>query len=487
MPVAVTVVCVAIVIHQKIKLGATVVKFISHLAVLLCLTASIMLNSCVPASPPAEPVDLTSAGYLTLFLNNSAQENRLNLTISNVEIYTEPLWYPLTAPSNPSNDGTLAQHLIAAAPLLVGNYERIRFQLTITDLAGTLLRQQQTELPLQHPLEIKQGSSSALFLNSNLTPQDLSQPLEQQLSLWGQQQPLADELLYILCPNIQTVYVARVEPCQIIAAYGVGNDIADMVIDNERQLLYLLNRHQRLIQRFDTVSQTMTDRIPLPLTDRPGGIGIDVNGDTLYVTDAVNRQLLQIAADNGTLQQQLIIGYQPGTPYPFDHEYQSYLALLSKRDQQLVVVQTETLTPLYSINAGQQPNDIVYANQALFVSDTFGQQLLQIAPETGKIQARISTNSMPSSIIADPTNNNLLIALADEHKIAFLPFGQQLVARYTTISGAPSELAIAQQRRLLFATTPKQNRVSVIDLPSERQINSICVAGTPTAIAFQEP
>ena len=460
-------------------------KLFYYLSVLALLLST---SSCLQSTPRQEHIDLSAAGYLSLFLNHPVEETQLRITLSDIEIYTEPLWYPLTSRSNAMHEAKSTQQLIAASPLAAGQqYSRIRFQLTVKDPAGKLLRQEQMELTLQQPLKVKRGSSSCLFINSQLTPQCLNQSLQQRLSARLQQPLLADELLYILCPQIQTLYVARVDPCQIAAAYGIGEDIADMVFDNKRQLLYLLDRRNRLIQRFDAINQTMTDRIPLPLTDQPSGLGISADGDTLYVSDPVNRQLLQINAKDGILLQQQTIGYQPGKPYPFEHQQQPYVALLSRRDQQLLVMQAQTLSLLYSVNAGLQPYDLFYADQYLFVSNMFSRQILKIIPETGQIQAHIVTAAIPSTLIADPIKHNLLIALKQDHAIAFLPFGQQILARRSAVGGAPGDLALAQQRRLLFIALPDQQQINIIDLPSEKRFNTIDVASRPTVVVFQEP
>ena len=469
---------------KKLAPEAVLIKHFHYLLISILL---LCLGGCLQSTPRQEQIDLSAAGYLSLFLNHSVHESQLHLTLDDIEIYSDPLWYPLTSRYNAVPESGTSQQLIAASALATGAYNRIRFQLTITDPAGTLLRQEQTELALHQPLEVKRQGSSCLFITSSLMTQNLDKPLQQQLSLWSQQRPLADELLYILCPQIQTLYVARVNPCRIVAAYGIGADIADMVIDNEHRLLYLLDRRNLLIQRFDAVNQTMIDRIPLPLTDQPGGLGISDDGGTLYVSDPANRMLLQIDAKTGLLLQQRATGYQPGRPYPFEHEQQDYVALLSSRDQQLVVMQTQTLTPLYSISAGLQPHDFFYADQHLFVSDMFSRQILKIAPETGQIQAHIATAAMPSTLSADPVNRNLLIALGQDHAIAFLPFGQQMLARRAPAGGAPADMALAIQRRLLFIALPDQQQISIIDLPSEKQLSSIDVASLPAVIVFQEP
>lgn len=462
-------------------------RLFHHLALFILLVMISMTSgcSCQPLPRP-EQTDLSAAGFLSLFLNNSTAETQLHISLSDIEIFAEPQWLPLATQQN-HTDSAASQQLIATAVLATDLYTRIRFQLTITDPAGKLIRQEQTELPLPQPLEVKHGSSHCLFINNQLKRQHLNRPLQQQLHVWPQQRPLADELLYILCPEIQTLYVARVAPYRIVAAYGIGEDIADMVLDNQQQILYLLDRRYRLIQKFDAISQTLTDRIPLPLTDRPSHLGISADGNILYVSDPVNRQLLQVDAHNGILLQQRTTSYQPGRLYPFNSQQQPYLAVLYPGDQQLQVISAQTLTPLYSINAGLQPDDLTYSDQALFISDLFSRQILKIDPLSGQTLARIATPFTPGVLASDQLNRNLLIGSCQEQTIAFLPFGQQLVARRTAAGGCPADLALARQRQLLFVALGEQQQVTIIDLPSEKQIGTLSVPAQPSNVVFREP
>ncbi len=457
---------------------------------LLLLFFVAVINGCaIDSAVRTETIDLSSAGLLSLFLDHSEAETRLHLDLRDIEIFNGSVWYPLTSDLPPLAKTGAEQQLIAVSSLPTGEYPRLRFQLAVTDSSGTLLRQEQTELRLSQPFEVKRGHSGCLFISSQLTLQQLQQPLQQQLKLRLQQRPLADELLYILCPEIQTLYVARVDPYRIIAAYGVGEDIADMVLDNRHRLLYLLDRQNRLVQRFNAVNQTLTDRIPLSLTDQPTYLGISADGSTLYVSDPANQQLLQIDARTGVLHQSRSSSDQPGKLYPFENQQQSYLAILYPRDQQLQVLSAQTLTPLYSVNAGIEPYDLIYTDQdqALFVSDMFSQQLLKIDPLTGQTLLVISTVVTPGLLAKDPINHNLLVGLCRDQAVAFLPFGQQLIARQTIVDGCPEDIAIARRRRLLFVALKDKPQVTVMDLVSERQLGAIVIGSSPKVIVFQEP
>jgi len=153
----------------------------------------------------------------------------------------------------------------------------------------------------------------------------------------------------------------------------------------------------------------------------------------------------------------------------------------------LQVLSAQTLTPLYTVNAGIEPYDLIYSDQALFVSDIFSQQLLKIDPLTGQTLVVISTAVAPGLLAEDPINRNLLVGLCQEQDVAFLPFGQQLMARKSFVDGCPTDIAIARQRRLLIVALENKPQVTILDLASERQLGVITVATPPKVIVFQEP
>jgi len=446
------------------------------------------LTGCTvyPPDHQQHTTDLSSAGFVTLFINRSGNNSPLRISISNIEIFAAPLWYPLNSPQNTS-PATDNQQLIAATALVSEHYTRIRFQLTISTDNDRLLRQEQTELQLREALDIKAGSSHCLFIASQITLQTIGQPLQQQLSVWRQQRPLADEILYILCPTIQTLYVAKISPLQIVAAYGVGEDIADMVLDNRNKILYLLDRHYRQIQKFDTINQSLIDRISLPLTEQPSYIELSDDGRTLFVSDPVNRKVLQLDTRTGNLLQHKTTNYQPGKLHSFTYQQQSYLAILYPNDQQLQVQSTETMDSLYTSSVGIEPTDLIFSNQDLFVSDSFSRQLLKIDPLSGNITAQVTTAYSPTKLTNDPLNHNLLIGLCRKPTIAFLPFGQQLVARRVEIDGCPADMALARQQHLLFVALEKEQQIQIFDLPSEKRIGTLNLATQPSAITLQEP
>jgi hypothetical protein len=144
------------------------------------------------------------------------------------------------------------------------------------------------------------------------------------------------------------------------------------------------------------------------------------------------------------------------------------------------------MAPLYNVPVGVQPADLAFSDQALFVSDRFSRQLLKINPLSGNTMARINTAFAPGKLANDPLNRNLLIGLCRKQAIAFLPFGQQLVARRVEAGGCPEDLALARQRRLLFAALGEQQQIKVFDLPSEKQIGTLSLATRPGTIVFQE-
>lgn len=429
----------------------------------------------------------TGNGVVSIYLDTDGTTQSHQLKFHQLELYSQGIWYPVSKADNHATTSVSGhQRLLALDSLPANDYSRVRFKIDIVDDSGELLRSQHSELPLTDPLQLKKSDSRCLFIRQQLTNNPISTPIHQWLTVSPQQVPLTDELLYILCPDIHTLYLARVDQYRIVAAYPLEGDVVDMVLDEQRRLLYLLDKKNLFVQRYDTSTQQLTDRIPLPLMESPKGIELSADGETLYVIDPFNRQLLSINAFNGTLKNSANIGYDPTLSHWYKHNDTEYLALISKTDQQLIVVNASTLNLQFSNSAGQTPQDIIYADESLFVTDQFNHHILKFSPETGQQLAKISTNGSPQFLEVDPINQNILITLK-EKSITFLPFGQQMTVRKAACNDNPGDLVISNNRRLLFVANPDIRKITILDLLSQQQLSTLDVGSSATVLAVQEP
>nr|WP_320050975.1 hypothetical protein [uncultured Desulfuromonas sp.] len=453
--------------------------------IIMLLTLS-LLCACQRRSgiTPTLSID-TNNSLLSVYVNYASTAD-FHLEIRDLELKTAQIWLPCqSAPrSTPRSN---RQHLVALDSLPAANYDQIRFRIELYSQTDTLLRTEQVTLPIANNLILKPGGSQCLFIQCRLSPYTLDRPLDGQFTVETQDAPLADNLLYILCPDISTFYIIRTDQFTVTAAYPLQGEISDMVVDNNQRLIYFLDRQRQQIQRWDGISQQMTDRIPLAMTQSPEGLEISSDGSELFVTDSVNRQLLKIDADNGTRLAQVSIGHEPAEPYWFEHNGQQRLAILSLGDQQLYLLRADNLTTIAEVTAGQKPCEIVYADGALFISDNFDYQILQLDPDSGILQTRIPTQGRPSALLNDTTQRQVIVAEQSPSGLALLPYGQQLIARHVVAGQAPHDLALSNKRRLLYVADQNSPTVVVLDLPSEKIIQTIEIGAIPDVIAVQEP
>lgn len=435
-------------------------------------------------APPPLP---SSGGIVSIYLNVDQPMQQNQISFDQLELCSDSVWYPVISTENTRPTNAIKQKLLAIDSIPTGLINKIRFKVEIIDHEGERVLSQHSELSLTEPFELRKGSSHCLFLHGQLRLAHPNTPMQTWLTVSPQRAPLTDELLYILCPEIHSIYLARMDQYRIIGSYALEGNVVEMKLDAKNRLLYLLDKKNLLIHRFDTTTQLITDRIPLPLTESPQGLEISANGDTLFVTDPRNRQLLAISTYNGTRINNITIGYDPTRPHFFTHNNIDYLAIISKADQQLIVLNATDLTRLYSVAAGQSPQDVIYADHSLFVTDAFNRQILQFEPETGQISAKISTNGSPHRFAVDRLNQNILVTLQDQHAVTFLPFGQQMTVRKAPCGAVPGDLQISNNRQLLFVANQTENKITVLDLLSQQQISTLDIGSTPTVLVIQEP
>lgn len=457
-----------------------------HWRVLILIAVALLLTACqANIAQNTAPVRAATDSLVSVYLNFETVPD-YRLEILDLELRTKDTWLSCRGKNAPATRSS-RQQLVALDSLPAADYDQVRFRVELYSQQNTLLRTEQVTLGIPNHLILKPSGSQCLFLHSRLSPYTLERPLPNQFDVENQDAPLADNLLYVLCPDLSTVYIIRTDQFTVTAAYPLQGEISDMVVDNSRRLIYFLDRQRQQIQRWDGISQQMTDRIPLPMTQSPEGMEISQNGNYLFVTDTVNRQLLKIDAENGTSLGQVNIGHEPSQPYWFEHNGLARLAIISRGDQQLHLVSADTLATIAEVTAGQQPYEAVYADGSLFVSDRFDYQVLQLDPDTGVLQARIPTQGRPTAMLDDVIQRNVIIAEQSRPSLALLPYGQQLIARHIAAGQAPSDLAISNKRRLLYVADEVNHSVVVLDLPSEKIIQTIEVGSIPDVIMIQEP
>jgi sugar lactone lactonase YvrE len=484
MPKATMVAYAATATQQKTDDGTPMKRF--HILDLFIILCALLMAACQPMAPAKQEITLSPSGsVLSIYVNfTSAPDFRLEL--KDIELNTKQTWLTCKAPQV-KQERSSRQRLVAIDSLPATAYEKIRFRVELYSEEDVLLRTEQVELAITNHLILKESGSTCLFIQCALSPYNLDRSLPTLFNVDTQEPPLADNLLYVLCPDLATLYIVRTDQFIVTAAYPLQGKITDMVVDNQQRLVYFLDRQRQQIQRWDGISQQMTDRIPLPMTQGPEGLAISDDGKDLFVTDTVNRQLLKIDAETGTRLAQINIGHEPSRPYWYKHNGQPRLAVISQGDQQLHILNADNLATIADVTAGQRPYETIYANETLFISDVFDHQVIQLNPDNGTIQARIPTAGSPTAMIDDEINRNLIIAQQSRNNLALLPYGQQLIARQVEAGHSPQDLAMSHKRRLLYIADKNTHSIYVLDLPSEKVIQIIEIGSVPDVIVVQEP
>ncbi len=447
---------------------------------------SLYLCGCQPAPISTQAMSrAVTDSHLSIYVNHASAPD-YRLAIKEVALKNADLWLSCQT-RNHVPKHTSRQTLVAVDRLPAATYDAIRFRVEVSSMDGVLLRSEQIQLPISPQLQLKESGSQCLFIHCHLSLAQLEHSLSHYFSVVLQQKPLADNLLYVLCPEIRTLYLVRTDRLTVTSAFPLQGDICDMVVDNDQRLIYLLDRSHQQILRWDGISQQLTDRITLPMAQSPDNLEISGEGDALFITDPVNRQLIKIDAENGSLLAWVQIGHEPSQPYWFEHDGQQRLAVLSRGDQELLLVNTSTLATIASTPAGQQLSDSLYADRTLYISDAFDRQIVLLDPDDGSIEGRIPTLGQPGAMIDDDVNRSIVIAQQGTKSLAVLPYGQRLVARTVNAGNTPCDLAISTKRRLLFVADSASQSVFVVDLPSEKTITTIEVGSTPNVLTVQEP
>ena len=215
-----------------------------HWRVLILIAVALLLTACqANIAQNTAPVRAATDSLVSVYLNFETVPD-YRLEILDLELRTKDTWLSCRGKNAPATRSS-RQQLVALDSLPAADYDQVRFRVELYSQQNTLLRTEQVTLGIPNHLILKPSGSQCLFLHSRLSPYTLERPLPNQFDVENQDAPLADNLLYVLCPDLSTVYIIRTDQFTVTAAYPLQGEISDMVVDNSRRLIYFLDRQRQ--------------------------------------------------------------------------------------------------------------------------------------------------------------------------------------------------------------------------------------------------
>lgn len=453
----------------------------------LAIISLLIFTGCSTASDNArQSLKLRDReALLTVYMTTSGPaEIAASLTLKEVAVEVDAAWIALALPDVEVDylQAKTRQQLIGAAVAPQGEHRRLR--LRVVGLPGNEDQKDEVQefvLSLPEPLTLRSGESKCLFVDLQLASERPgSQKLIPRFTAWGQGGVLGGELLYVLSPQLSTIYQARTDSHEVVASVGVPGPLEDMQLDDRRRL-FVLSSGRRSIYVYDCASGRIVDQIPLPATVSPGHMVLSSDFSFAYVTDSGSGEVLKIDLSTGNLDSRVRIGHRPQRlAYFIDGQEQ--LAVVSPNSQQVFILDANNLQLLRIIPVGIRPVSVAVAGGVLYVAEAGTHMVSEFDPSTGQQLASIPVGHRPEFLL-DSGRGELYVSNSGERSISILQANQMAAFRRIATLENPISMELFARKRLLYVSHPARQQVSVIDLASEQQVAEISLGGAPGSLA----
>ncbi|HDD52545.1 MAG TPA: YncE family protein [Thermosulfidibacter takaii] len=363
-----------------------------------------------------------------------------------------------------------------------GSYTRLRLTLEKAALKkdGKLmllsLAQKEAEFRISPPLNLRDGDSTCLFLTWDV---DASVKggfsFEPVIHVKPQAIPIASELLYVTCDDIDTLYVIRADKNWVVGSLGLGGGPKGLKIDKDLNRLYVVDSKSRDIKVVELSTNRVVDSIMLPFVLEPTFIELSPDGAKAYVTDKKGNYLLKLDLSSGSVEGEAELGH--GLYYPLYVEDEGVLAVSSLLSQLVYLVDPADLRVRQEVRVGVSPEGLLVHQGYLYVADRGSGTVTVYSFREGRVLGRVNVGAQPRRIVG--SGSKVYVSNYGEGTLSILLPGRTVVFRKIAIGGTPLDMAVCERRRWLYVLDRDAKKVKVLGLTSERLVTAIPLGGTP--------
>ena len=447
-------------------------RLIRGVAIVLLL----LLAACV--LPPAEADKLKSSVTFTrqelprtsVFLTLQPEfAPQIRVDLSALDILVDGIWLPLLngpIQLDARQIGGSQIHLGGSSlPVGRSNLLRMQFsQIWTVDSAGDwqprLDKGVDIDIPLTTALELDSDDSKSLFINW-----DAAKTMESTATLRGfSAGPASGELpidvLYVSCPDINTVFIVRTDHNRVIDSFGVDGSPGQLALDGEH--LYVLAADKREIQLIELSSYRVLDRFSYPLNDDPDVMVLGKGGRTAYLLDRQGGYLSRVDLVTGGLLARVSLGYQPGDLIHLENP--DLLVVSLGLSQRVLLLDPDNLRTLTTLSTGGNPFGVAVLDRLLYVAEEQSNTVSVFDLQRGALLERLMVGFGPQHLLVD--RDQIYISHPRDGTLSILVPGQLGVSREVSNLGYPGDMAHSNRFRHLYVIDALRGGLSAIDTNS---------------------
>ncbi|MEJ2033519.1 MAG: YncE family protein [Deltaproteobacteria bacterium] len=442
-------------------------KFAAHGLLLVGFFLVLLLAGCLPtdrksAGPLAElGHDEVNSARVSCFLTLKDREGpAIRLEIAGIELLADSFELPLTrGPLTVESTAIGAgQIFLGGRAVPPGHYQRVRLTVTKRELQKAdgqyaVVAGEPFQLEIGIDLTLEPEDSRSLFMTWDV--QDSLQPgptLQPVLTVNLPLRQLLRDLVFVSCPEIDTVFVVRADKNWVVDSFGLKGQPTYLAIDSDssRQRLYGLATGDRMVKVVDLSSYRIMDFFPVPLNDDPTFMTISPDGQGAFLLDERSGYLSRLDLNTG-------------------------------RTQRVLLLNPSNLSEVGTILTGSSPEGLAAMDNQLYVAD-FGDNTVDVADLIGRgSQSRLTVGFGPRRLIA--TDNQIFVSNYLGGSLSVLVPGQLGVIQEIVGLGQPLEMAFDRFYRRLYVADEGTASLAVIDVNTNRLLGRIMLGAKPFGMA----
>jgi DNA-binding beta-propeller fold protein YncE len=466
---------------------------------LLVILALTLFAGC---SPPAQTVigqraDLRSESdqpsRLTCFLVLKDSEGpAIRMEVTAIEVLADGLWLPI-ADGPVQLDSTAigeGQLFLGGRAVPPGAYHRLR--LTVNN--GTLRQADgayavitsesvRLEVSLPEPLVLNRDESRILLLTWNvqesLGPGNILRPA---LEVSPQLRQLPVNLVYVACPDIDTIFLVRADHNWVVEAFGLKGGPTYLYLDPNpaRQRLYVLAAHEATVKVVDLSSHRVVDFFPVPLNDAPTYMTISPDGRWAYLLDEHSGYLSRMDLGTGRIAARVRLGFRP--QHAAYLESLNLLAVSLLSSNKVVLLDPLSLGVVRSFATGSAPRGLFANATQLYITEGGDNMVSVVDLAAQRTLSRIAVGLKPHRLME--ADNVLYVSNYDSGSLSVLMPGQLGVIREVQGLGRPMEMVFDHFYRRLYVGENEAAALAVIDVNSNLLVGRVFLGARPAGMTI---
>lgn len=430
------------------------------------------------------PLDEQGLPRISLFLSlRDERSPMVRMEVAELEILSGDIWYPLLKGSITLDSSLIAngQIFLGGSPLPTGLLQRLRLTISAANsgASDTALTTAPIvlEVPLIEPLNLGDDESRSLLLSWDVEASlSRDQGLSPVINAVPATRELPIDLLYVSCPEVDTVFVIRADTHRVVDSFGVSGGVSWMALDSVAGgRLYLLAPANRQVKVVDPETYRVINFFPTPLNDVPTFMTLDRDGRSAYLLDERNGYVSRMDLSSGRISARVAVGYRPS--YALYLPQQNLLAVSLDLSQTVVLLDPATLQVRGSLPSGSGPQGLAASDNLLYVAEHGDNSVAVFDLGSRARHERISVGYGPQRILV--TQNQIYVAQEADASLAVLAPGQLGVLREITGLGLPQDMVYRPLLRKLYVADHRGGGIAVIDVNTNRQVGYIELGARP--------